>query len=434
MMRRTVLAVLVLLLVISFAAVATGTEETTEEEAITLRYTDWDSVDRWESLRLPAAEAFMERHPNVTVNYEVVPSGGAQSYNEKILTDIAAGTPADVFMIDMGQLPKFTGEDVLLNLMPYMRRSTVPGGTLAAFNEHIIDIWSTSPNYLAAIPQDNTMIVMFYNKPLFDEAGVEYPDPLDWTWEEYAEKARQLTMDTDGDGKVDQWGTHFMNWLPGFIPFIWMNGGDVVSPDGKQALGYLNSPETAEAIDFLVGLRREGVSPSTEAIDAFGSTWGVFNSGKIGMFFNGTWSSFGFQDAGLYEDIGVAMLPHPAGKEPVTVTYGTGFGVPANAEQKDLAAELAIYLGVFTAPINAQAGGTIPALESARQEIPDFIAAFAAKNFSYALPTLGLRTRFWKPLIETEVTNAVEAVLLGGEEVDEALSDAAANIEAGMTE
>lgn len=435
-MKRDVRALLVVMaLLVPLAAFATGTdEEAAEAEPIELRYTDWDSVDRWETLRKPAAEAFMEQHQNVTVKYEAVPSGGAQSYNEKILTDIAAGTPADVFMIDMGQLPKFTGEDALLNLMPYLRRSTVAGGAMADFNDHILDIWTTDDNYLAAIPHDNTMIVMFYNKQLFDEAGVAYPDPLDWTWEEYAEKARALTKDTDGDGKVDQWGTHFMNWLPGFIPFIWMNGGDVTSEDGKQVLGYLNSPETMDAIDFLVSLREEGVSPSTDAIDAFGGTWGVFSSGKIGMWFNGTWMSFGFQDAGIYEDVGVAMLPHPAGRDPVTVTYGTGFGVPVNAENKDLAAELAIYLGVHTAPINAQAGGTLPALESARDEIPDFIASFAAENFSYAQPTLGLRTRFWKPLIETEVTNAVEAVLLEGEELESALTTAAENIEAGMTE
>lgn len=430
-MKRVGLVLLVVL--VPFALFATGTEEA-EEEPITLRYTDWDSVDRWESLRLPAAEEFMSRHPNATVTYEAVPSGGAQSYNEKILTDIAAGTPADVFMIDMGQLPKFTGEDALLNLMPYLRRSTVPGGSMAEFNQDAIDIWTTEPGFLAGIPHDNTMIVMFYNKELFDEAGVPYPDPIDWTWEEYREMARALTKDTDGDGKVDQWGTHFMNWLPGFIPFIWMNGGDVTSADGKQVSGVLNSAETAEAIEFLVSLREEGISPSTESIDAFGGTWGVFSSGKIGMWFNGTWMSFGFQDAGIYDHVGVALLPHPEGAEPVSVTYGTGFGVPENAQNKDLAAELAIYLGVFTAPLNATAGGTLPALDSARQEIPDFIASFAAENFSYAQPTLGLRTRFWKPLIETEVTNAVEAILLEGEEIDAALTQAAANIEAGMTE
>ncbi len=376
----------------------------------------------------------MEQSPNVEVNYEVVPGGGSQSYNEKVLTDIAAGAAADVFMIDMGQLPKFANEGVLLNLRPYLSRTAAPGISYDSFNSHIMDIWTTDSNELAAIPHDNTLILMFYNKTLFDEAGLAYPDPLDWTWDEYAELSRQLTKDNDGDGKIDQWGTHFLNWLPGFIPFIWMNGGDVLDAAGKNALGYLDGPETAEAIAFLVGLSEEGVTPSTESVDAFGGSWGVFKSGRIGMWFNGTWNCFGFKDAEIYDEVGVALLPHPAGRETVTVTYGTGFGVPTNAPHKDLAAELAIYLGVHTAPLNAAAGGTIPALESARVEIPDFIAAFAAENFDYAWPTLGLRTRFWKPLIENEVTNAVDSVLLEGTDLLTALRRAAENIEYGMTE
>jgi len=435
MRSRIIGLCLVFALIVPIAIMASGKEESAvDDQKVTLRYTDWDSFERYEAVRKHAVDRFMEDHPNVEVIYEVVPSGGTQSYNEKILTDIAAGTVADVFMIDMGQLPKFADEEVLLNLKPYLSRTNLKDISYSSFDSHIMDIWTNDANELMAIPQDNTLILMFYNKTLFDEAGISYPDSLDWTWDEYMDISKKLTKDTDGDGKIDQWGTHFLNWLPGFIPFIWMNGGDVLDEEGKKALGYIDGSESAEAIDFLVGLLEEGVSPSTESVDAFGGSWGVFQSGKIGMWFNGTWMSFGFQDAEIYDEVGVALLPHPKGKEPVTVTYGTGFGVPVNTPHKDLAAELAVYLGVYTAPLNAKAGGTIPALKSAREEIPDFIAAFAADTFSYALPTLGLRTRFWKPLIENEVTNAVDSVLLEGKDLQEALTAAAKNIEYGMTE
>ena len=397
------------------------------------RYTDWGNVDRYNAIKKPAVDAFMKAHPDIEVKFEAVPGGGAQSYNEKVVTDIAAGTPPDVFMLDLGQVPKFVEANSVLNVMPFLKRSTVKGATLADFDEHIMDIWTLEGDFLPSFPNNNTLIVMFYNKTLFDKSGVPYPDPIDWTWDEYMVMAKKLTIDENGDGKPDQYGTHFQNWLPGFIPFIWMNGGDVVSMDGKKALGVLDTAETVEAIAFLTDLRKKGYAPRTEAVDSLGGAWGAFGSGRVATWFNGTWNTFGFQQAGTYDSTGVAFMPHPLGKKRATVTYGTGFSVARNAKDKRLAAELANYMaGPISAKINAESGGVISALKAYRKEVPDFISQFAAEQFDYALPTLGLRTRFWKPLIETEVENAIERILLQNQPIEEALNVAAKKIEAGM--
>ena len=77
-------------------------------------------------------------------------------------------------------------------------------------------------------------VILYYNKDLFDKAGVAYPTN-DWTWNDMLAAAKKLTLDTNKDGKIDQWGFAVNNIVWVWAGFVWGNGGDILSPDRKSA-------------------------------------------------------------------------------------------------------------------------------------------------------------------------------------------------------
>ncbi|MFQ6618057.1 MAG: extracellular solute-binding protein, partial [Fidelibacterota bacterium] len=202
--------------------------------SITLRVANWAGAEEVILEKQIAAE-FMRMYPEVKVRIEPIPS----NYREKILTGIAAGKPPDVLLLDSVIIPALVNKGVLVDLMPYVERY---GVDLSIYYPNVLAI-ALRDSSLYALPKDFTPMVMYYNKRLFDDMGIPYPED-DWTWDDYLEIAKRLTKDRDNDGVIDQFGTAFLNTLYLWQPWVWMMSGDILSPDGTRATGYFNSPET----------------------------------------------------------------------------------------------------------------------------------------------------------------------------------------------
>jgi len=206
------------LLVLALAAPCLGYAQ----EAVTLRVASWANEKEFE-LETAILNRFMELHDGVEIEFEAIPVG----YPDKILTSFAAGTVPDVFLLDSPYIPRFVNRDLLLDLR--VAADTL-GLDLDAFFPTVRAVFEQD-GALYALPKDFTPLVMYYNKRLFDAAGVPYPKP-GWTWQDYLETAQRLTRDTDGDGSVDQYGTAFINQLYLWVPWVWMNGCAVTGPPG----------------------------------------------------------------------------------------------------------------------------------------------------------------------------------------------------------
>lgn len=130
-------------------------------------------------------------------------------------------------------------------------------------------------------------VILYYNKDLFDKAGVAYPTN-DWTWDDMLAAAKKLTLDTNGDGKIDQWGFAVNNVVWVWAAFVWAHGGDILSPDRKQCL--LQSPEAIEALKFYYGmLTDQKVSPPPGALpqQSWAGDWMTTQAVAMGLF--GPW-------------------------------------------------------------------------------------------------------------------------------------------------
>jgi multiple sugar transport system substrate-binding protein len=179
-------------------------------------------------------------------------------------------------------------------------------------------------------------VVLYYNRGLFDAAGIEHPT-LDWTWEDLEATAAELTTDTDGDGANDQWGFAMNGWPPPQM-FVWQAGGEVVSDD--MASSPVDSPEALEGFEFYASMIYDDEHTPPEAVlqeQGFGE---MFKAGKVAMFMGGAADDLDRVE-GL--DVGVVAVPAgPAGR--ATFAWNASTVVAASTENPDLACEALVNL------------------------------------------------------------------------------------------
>ncbi|WEK12836.1 MAG: ABC transporter substrate-binding protein [Candidatus Microbacterium phytovorans] len=156
-------------------------------------------------------------------------------------------------------------------------------------------------------PLSFTPLAMFYNKALFDAAGVAVPT----TWDEWVAAAKELTVDDDGDGTPEQYGLALADHAT-VGNGVWMSlfksgGGDVVTADGEVVV---DSPENVATLSYWAdAVRKDKISPAgLSGVD----TDGLFSSGKAAMTLAGPWMASVSEGAGI--EYGIAPIPAgPAG-------------------------------------------------------------------------------------------------------------------------
>ena len=355
-------------------------------------------------------------HPGVRV---VQQSAAMQQapYRERLLMAMAAGSPPDVFQLDNSDLPALVNRGVVLDLAPYFTRA---GVDVACLDHTLLSIFRRG-NAVYALPRGYTPLVVVYNKDVFDRAGIPYPAD-DWTWDDFLRIAKRLTRDTDGDGRVDQWGTYFDRRPFLWIPWVWAGGGDVLCPDGRRAGGCLDAPVTIEAIRWYTGwMTRQGIAPRTHnLLTSVGDDFRLFTSGRVAMMTTGHFwvpRLLPSVAAGRLR-LGFVGIPHRAGFHPATVLYASGYAVPATAGRRKLAIELAAYLTDSLADAaRGETGLELPALTTAAQALVardtlGWEAAFVRAAAVGRAPW-GARIERW-PEVEAVLPDLLDRITLAG--------------------
>ena len=302
---------------------------------------------------------FAELHPEITVRLEHILS--QSEYRQKLATRFAANTPPDVMLLNYRRFSAFAEAGVLVPLAPYLAESE----QLSA--EQFFPLALDSFKYegeLWCIPQNVSSLVVYYNKDLFDAAGVPYP-AADWTREEFLTAARALTQDVDGDGIIDQYGASIEPSIFRLAPFLWQDGFDVVDDRERPTQLTLN-PETFQwFVDLQV---TEGVVPSAEA-EAGQPSQTRFLNGTIGMIFN---SRRGVPTYRTITGFEWDVAPLPVGADAAGILHSDAYCLAAAAENQEAA-------WTFIAFANSVEGQTIVA-ESGRT-VPSLIAVAESETF-----------------------------------------------------
>jgi len=395
-----------------------------------LRVSSWAGADEAALDEAIIAE-FMRLNPEYEVVFEPVTGG---QYYQKILTDIGAGTPPDVILLDAEMIPSFVEGNYLTDLNPFISRLSRDGVSGTNLNEYfpvLVDIFRSGRS-LYALPKDTSPIGIFYNKKVFDEAGIPYPPAEGWTMEEFAETARVLSKDTDGDGKNDVWGFGFPSWVGVVVPILWASGGEVFSPDFLQVSGYLNSDLNVETYSFYMDLLSKGYAPTPQEASALGGAGSLFYTGKVGMIITGRWFNVSVKGQiarGADLEVGATTLPFASLDSKATVTYASGWAVPAAASDKTGAVKLAAWLSSAYAQTKRclEGGLAISAVRSVAEEQGerDEMDSVFISMLEFARVPVGSQTKFYRPKFESTWAEAFDRINVGGATVREAMDWAA---------
>ncbi|MEV7972604.1 extracellular solute-binding protein [Cellulomonas sp. NPDC089187] len=192
--------------------------DSSADGSTTITMAGWDLAKTPEFNAL--AEGFNAQSDDVKIEVVEYPSG--DDYVTAMTTDIAAGTASDIVMMKQNtDFIRFSGDDLLLDVSDVADGLDPQTGAL--------DVYQTDDGQTLAVPFRNDFWVVYYNKDLFDQAGVEYPDGS-WTWDDYQETAQALKDGGLPDGAYPVYQHTWQSTVQGFAQ-AQTPGADILSGD-----------------------------------------------------------------------------------------------------------------------------------------------------------------------------------------------------------
>lgn len=310
------------------AAMTTGGSMTVlaEGKDVTISYACWDSNQA--DLLRKVADDFEAENPGIKIDIQV---SGWDDYWTGLEAAATGGSLPDTFWMHSNNIYYYAANDQLLDLTSYIEGST--DVDLAKFPEGLCQIYALDDKQYA-IPKDYDTIALWYNKTLFDEAGMDYPDET-WTWDTLKEAAKKLTKD-DGSQYGMCAGLHNQE---GYYNFVYQNGGEIVTADNKS--GYAEEAAIGGIQEYFSYVA-EGLSP--EIYDDKARAEAIQN-GQCAMGLFGSWNLSGFAaNDFMKENFDCAVLPtsNEGGKS--SIFNGLGNAIAATTEHPDEAWKWVEYL------------------------------------------------------------------------------------------
>jgi multiple sugar transport system substrate-binding protein len=386
-------------------------------QPVTVRFAVFSSVAESPQMKRFVKD-FEQQHPNITVEFEPVPSARS---NEKLLTQIAGGNAPDAAFVDAGFVQQLAARGALLNLDGY-----IAGSDVVATEDYVEGFRNTAllDGSMYGLPFDGETTGLFYRTDLFEAAGIDGPPT---TWDEFEQDAAALT-----DPSKQQYGVAIFSTEAAYYwyPWLWQAGGDTLSDDGKDIA--FDSPEGVEAAEFYVNLAQNYAPPDYLTSDSWNGRV-AFATGKVGMYIAGNW--FAGQMLSEFPDIEGqwATAPLPKGDAGCATTLaGDSLIILETSEQQDAAWKWIEYLSspdVMSAwTIGEETTTLLPPRESLLtspqlSENKPFLQGFA-DDMECAFTSTVVQPRYGE--VEAVLNEKLGEAMLGDITPQEALQQAAA--------
>jgi len=255
----------------------------------------------------------------------------------------SGGEMPDLFWMHSQYVQKYMDAGLLLKLDDYIAEDDAID--LNNYYQDIVNIYKSSEGSQYAVPKDYDTIALWYNKSMFDEAGIAYPDET-WTWETMYEAGAKLNK-ADGS-QYGMVGNTDAN-QEGYYNIIYSYGGYVIN-DAKDKSGY-DDPKTLEAMKMYGKMIEDCMAPQSVMAETGNADLFTSNTAAMGMF--GSWYVPSFKENEGASNWGVSVLPyHDANGngqcdegERVSIYNGLGWSASAGTEDPDAVYDLISYLG-----------------------------------------------------------------------------------------
>lgn len=303
-----------------------STDNSKNSEQVTITYACWDS-NQAELIR-KIADDFENENANIKIDIQV---NGWSDYWTALEAAATGGSLPDTFWMHSNNIYYYAANDQLLDLTQYIEQSS--DVDLANYPEGLVDIYHLDEKQYA-IPKDYDTIALWYNKTLFDEAGLTYPDET-WTWDNLYDAAKKLTKD-DGTQYGFCAGLHNQE---GYYNFVYQNGGTIIT-DERQS-GYADE-KTIEGITYYFDFVKDGLSPEIYDDAARGE---AIENGLCAMGLFGSWNLSGFASNDfMKENFDCAVLPKSNNGGQSSIFNGLGNAIAVNTQHPDEAWKWVEYL------------------------------------------------------------------------------------------
>jgi len=223
---------------------------------------------------------FESSHPNIKIKTETAPY---EDFYQKLTTQIAAGTAPDIWQSDGTKVFGFAQRGAIRDITDYVTKE------INKDEVNGLEFNKDADGKYWGVPQGIQVGALFYNKDLFDKAGVSYPT-ADWTWDDLKAAAAKLTLDANGKNaddpafdknSVKQFGFTFFGSSRGAFNILKAYGGGVLDPTMTKSI--INSPENKKAVEWIADGMKRRLFPNPADLKAFQSNFKVFLSGASAM-------------------------------------------------------------------------------------------------------------------------------------------------------
>ncbi len=352
-----------------------GNESDENSGKTTLRFTTWqlmdgDLVNWWNGV----IDEFEETHPSVDIQ---ITDLSRDSYAETLLSQFVAGAPPEIVHLASFEFAAFSQRGLLQELDSYAVRDGM-NLTQEYAGQKALQVNGMNYGLMMLYFGFN----LYYNEDLLDEAGVKVPT----NWNEYLAAARTLTIDTDGDGIIDQYGTAFQTapgpgqYLTGLLNFVLDAGAYWTNEYGEVTI---DTPEMVEAFRRWKVLLQENLTPRGAKINDLRQ---LFNEGSIAMIIEGPWMWNVSRNAKPEIQSSIKVAPSPF--SPPVGGSSNGLAIPSSLseEKKSLVWEFIKLASSEKWQISyietgqTSARKNTPISDKARQDVPPIDLIFAEKD------------------------------------------------------
>ena len=344
---------------------------------------------------------------------QIARSGDAGGYDDKVNAAITNGGLPDVFTVDGVAVAQYADANAIVPIGDYFKEDE-----LADFNPSIIQ-QGTYNDELYTLGVMDSSVGVFYNKDMFEKAGIE-PATAEkpWTLAQLEDAAKKLTTD-DCYGITMSLDAKDETCIYFFLPLIYSQDSSVLDKDGETAEGFLNGDATKNVFNWIKEMADNGYASATPAENSF-------ELGQAAMALTGSWEP---GNLAKY-DINWGLMPMPVYDENSTPASACGswtFAMSSNCsdEKKEGAAELIRFMTSTDASARMYEANAMPPARSSAFEKIDAFNEEPLNVFSYQLQNTAKArpVSVYYPILSNQFATALQNVLTGME-VDEALDQA----------
>jgi multiple sugar transport system substrate-binding protein len=400
------------------------------DDQITVTWGFWGSPEE-KATHEAVAEAFMAEHPEINIEIWHQPWG---DYFTKLQTLWAAGDSANIpDVMFLSPIVNYAADGVLENLDPYIEAA---GYDLEDYWPGLLE-FAMYEGSVYGFPRDIGLEVLYYNKDIFDEVGIEYPDET-WTWDDFR-AALEATSVVESSGRVSRYGLG----MEGGKYQLWVgqNRGSILDDMANPTRCTLDEPAAVEAIEFFAGLMNDNLAMRDANLSQAGGDAAVFQSGQVAMIIQNASRISTFNEAGLNYD--VAVVPIPEDGQRSASAAGAAWTMSSLSDDKDAAWTFLNWLQSTNGgqQIYTESGEILPALQSTAKsdaflgldQPPANRQAFITEGENAKVGRSGLFPE-WNELNGSIINPAMQTIWAGEGEPAEVLPQLCDDVDAFLAE